>query len=210
MAKNKNWKGNSNSIYKTLGASNHTDEERQGEDFYATDPEAAELLLTLETFSQNIWEPAAGEGHLSKVFEKAGHTVKSTDAVDRGYGTPGVDFLGINETWCGEIIDEWDGDIITNPPYAFAQEFVEKSLELVADGRKVAMFLKVQFLEGKERKKLFIKYPPKTVYVSSSRLLCAKNAEFAKMIEGGGSAVAYAWFVWVKGFKGDTILKWFN
>jgi hypothetical protein len=41
-------------------------------------------------------------------------------------------------------------------------------------------------------------------------LLCAKNAEFEKMIAGGGSAVAYAWYIWEKGYKGDTILKWFN
>lgn len=66
----KDWKGNSNSVYKTLGASNHTDKERQSEDYYATTPKAAELLLELETFSKNIWECACGEGHLSKVFKK--------------------------------------------------------------------------------------------------------------------------------------------
>lgn len=76
--------------------------------------------------------------------------------------------------------------------------------------KKVAMFLKIQFLEGKERKKLFTKYPPKVVYVSSSRILCAKNANFEEMRKGGGSAVAYAWYVWEKGFKGDTVVKWIN
>ena len=91
-----------------------------------------------------------------------------------------------------------------------ATEFVEHALEIVEDGCKVAMFLKLQFLEGKKRKTLFEKYPPKTVYVSSSRLLCAKNAEFEKMREGGGSAVAYAWCVWEKGYRGDTKIKWFN
>ena len=65
---NKDWTGNSNSIYKTLGASNHTDKDRQNEDYYATEPKAAKLLLGLETFSPNIWECACGEGHLSKIF----------------------------------------------------------------------------------------------------------------------------------------------
>ena len=106
----KDWKGNSNSIYKTLGASNHTDKERQNEDYYATDPKAAVLLLELETFSPNIWECACGEGHLSKVFENDGHTVKSTDLMDRGFGETGIDFLSIDNL-------EWNGDIITNPPY---------------------------------------------------------------------------------------------
>jgi hypothetical protein len=199
----RDWTGNSNSIYKTLGASNHTDKERQNEDFYATEPKAAELLLELETFSPNIWECACGDGSLSKVFEKAGYNVKSTDLIYRGYGEGNINFLSLNNI-------KWEGDIITNPPYKFAKEFVEMALQIIPDGNKVAMFLKLQFMEGKARKYLFLKYPPKVIYVSSSRLLCAKNAEFDKMIEGGGSAVAYAWFVWEKGYKGKTELRWFN
>ena len=202
MTTNKDWTGNSNSIYKTLGASNHTDKERQSEDFYATEPRAAELLLELENFNTNIWECACGEGDLAKVFVEHGHNVKSTDLIDRGYGEGGVDFLQ-----CTEV---FDGDIITNPPYKYAKEFVEKALELVPEGHKVAMFLKLQFLEGKARRELFEKYPPKTVYVASGRLLCAKNGDFEGMKAGGGSAVAYCWYVWKRGYQGDTVIKWFN
>lgn len=199
---NKDWKGNSKSIYTILGASNHTDKERQCEDFYATDPIAAKLLLEVETFSDNIWECACGQKHLSKVFEESGYNVRSSDVVDR-CGNEVFDFLSIEN-------QEWNGDIITNPPYKYAKDFIEKSLSIIPQGNKVAMFLKIQFLEGKERKKLFQAFPPKIVYVSSSRILCAKNAEFERMIEGGGSAVAYAWYVWEKGYKGDTIIKWIN
>jgi hypothetical protein len=199
---NKDWIGNKNSIFKTLGASNHTDKERENDDFYATDPDAGKMLLGLVELNKNIWECACGEGHLSKVFVDAGHNVKSTDLIDRGYGETGIDFLNQTELF--------DGDIISNPPYKYAKEFVEKGLELVNDGNKVIMFLKLQFMEGKARKKLFTKHPPKTIYVSSSRITCAKNADFEMMKAGGGSAVAYAWYVWEKGFNGDTIVKWFN
>jgi len=198
----KDWTGDKNSIFKTLGASNHTDKERQKHDYYATEPRAIELLLEVEEFSDHIWECACGEGHLSKVLVERGYNVRSTDLIDRGYGEGGVDFLAQSEPF--------DGDIITNPPYKYATEFVYKALDLIPEGRKVAMFLKLQFLEGKKRKELFLKHPPKVIYVSSSRLLCAKNGEFEQMRAGGGSAVAYAWFVWVKGFKGDTIVKWIN
>ena len=199
------WSGNKNSIYKTLGASNHTDKERQSEDYYATEPKAVELLLDLEDFSQlYVWECACGQGHLSEAMEQKGIKVNSSDLVLRGYDKAYMyDFLS-------EDNKEWKGHIITNPPYKFAKEFVYKALSIVPNGCKVAMFLKVQFLEGKARKKLFEIYPPKTVYISSSRLLCAKNGEFEQMIAGGGSAVAYAWFVWEKGFKGQTELQWFN
>lgn len=52
------WTGNKNSIYMTLGASNHTAKEREENDYYATEPAAVELLLELEKFSHYIWEPA--------------------------------------------------------------------------------------------------------------------------------------------------------
>ncbi|MFA6925073.1 MAG: hypothetical protein WC223_12580 [Bacteroidales bacterium] len=197
----KDWKGDANSVFKTLAASNHSKGKREKHDFYATEPKAAELLLKLEKFSTDIWECACGEGHLSKVFEKAGYKVKSTDLVERGFGKGGVNFLSEN-------IKEWNGDIITNPPYKYATEFIEKALQIIPENKKVAMFLKLLFLEGKERKEFFKKYPPKTIYVSSSRLLCSKNAAFKE--ERDIRVVAYGWFVWEKGYKGTTTIKWFN
>lgn len=191
-----------NSLWMRLGASNHTDKERQNEDFYATDPIAAKLLLEIEQFDGDIWECACGENHLANVFKENGYNVRTSDIIGRVEGTEIIDFLSYN--------DKWDGNIITNPPYSKAKEFIEKSLEIIPEGKKVAMFLKVQFLEGKARRKLFEKYPPKTIWVSSSRILCAKNADFEGMKRGGGSAVAYCWFIWEKGFKGDTVVKWFN
>lgn len=201
---NKDWTGNANSIWKTLGASNHTDKERQNEDYYATDPIAAEWLLKIEEIPRDkpIWECAAGEKHLSKVFEEHGYKVRSSDLIVRTEDVEQLDFLTSNETW--------DGTIITNPPYNQAVNFIQKAMESITEGNKVIMFLKVQFLEGKSRKKLFEKYPPKTVWVSSSRITCAKNGDFEYMKANGGSAVAYAFYVWQKGYEGDTILKWFN
>lgn len=199
----KDWTGNKNSIFKTLGASNHTDKERQSEDYYATDPIAAELLLKEETFCNKIWECASGENHLANVFKKNGYTVRTSDIIKRTEETEVYDFLSPENV-------QWDGDIITNPPYKMATDFIYKSLDIINKGNKVAMFLKIQFLEGKERKKLFTKFPPKVVYVSSSRIMCAKNGDFEDMIAGGGSAVAYAWYIWEKGYTGDTIIKWIN
>lgn len=198
------WRGDSNSIFKTLGASNHTDKERPDKDYYATDPIAAELLLQIEDIpiDKPIWECAAGEKHLSKVFEEHCYTVRSTDIVSRTDGVEAIDFLTTNETL--------DGTIITNPPYNKALEFVEKALDSVTNGNKVIMFLKLTFLEGKKRKSFFEENPPKTVWVSSSRITCAKNGDFENMFAGGGGAVAYAWYVWEKGYKADTVIKWFN
>lgn len=204
MIEIKDWTGNAKSIFTCNGASNHTEDERQEHDYYATEPKAMELLLQEEQFTSVVWECACGEGHLANVLEKAGHEVIATDLIYRGYGDPEpLNFLE-------DTLEDFEGDIITNPPYKFAKEFVETALETVKDGHKVAMFLKLTFLESKARKALFEKYPPKTVYVSSSRLQCAKNGDFEKYGKGVGTAVAYAWFVWEKGFKGDPIIKWIN
>jgi len=168
-------------------------------DYYATDPRAVELLLEQETFDGLILEPACGEGHIAKVLEENGYEVIATDLIDRGYGEGGVDFLQTPANG-----DKW-ADIITNPPYCLAKEFVEHALDMVAEGHKVAMFLKLTFLEGQGRRDLFRQYPPQTVYVSSARLQCGKNGVFE-----GSSAVAYAWFVWKKGYPGPANIKWIN
>lgn len=200
---NKDWNGNINSIYKCLGASNHTEKERESNDYYATDPIAIDKLLAVEKPYPIVWECACGQGHLAQRLKEKGFVVLASDLIDRGYaGTKVKDFLTANPPPC-------KCDILTNPPYKFAKEFVLKALELIELGRKVFMFLKLTFLEGKSRyNDLFSKYPPKSVYVFSERILCAKNGLFQQMKDGGGSAVAYAWFVWEKDYQGITEIKW--
>lgn len=191
---NKDWTGTKDSAFKMLGASNHCDEEREENDFYATDPKAIDKLLEFETFEPKIWKNACGQGHLSEKLKEHGYEVYSTDLIDRGYQDDLVDFLSVTE--------KFDGDIITNPPYKYCTEFILKALELTKN--KVAMFLKLQTLESQKRyDQIFNKYPPKSVYVFVNRIECGKNGKFT-----GSSAVCYAWFVWEKEYKGDTILKW--
>lgn len=191
----------SKKVFTVLGSSNHVAENREAFDYYATDPKAVEMLLELEQFAPVIWEPACGEGHISKVLQAHGYQVISTDLVYRGFGDPEpLDFLK-------ETLDDFEGDIITNPPYSTGLEFVQLALESVRPGGKVAMFLKVQFLEGQKRGAFFKDTPPRTVYISRSRLSCAKNGDFERFPD---SAIAYAWYVWEKGFTGDPVIKWFN
>lgn len=201
----KDWTGNTKATYSTLGASNHSDTERAAGDYYATEPKATRLLLENEKFSNYIWEPAAGGGHMVEVLKEYGYNVKASDIVDRG--CPDVEIIDFLKVTKDDIKKDFPRDIITNPPYKYAKEFVEHALAISMDSTKIAMFLKLQFLEGKARKPLFEKNPPKTIYVSSSRLVCAPNGNFDSV---KSSAVAYAWFVWEKGYKGRPRIKWIN
>ena len=200
---NKDWIGNKTTTYAILGASNHSETERAKNDFYATDPKTLEIFLEALKrdnlkLHNHIWECACGKGHLSKVLETEGYDVWSTDLIDRGYGTTNTDFLK-------SIPDEWSGDILTNPPYKYAKEFVEKAIEITRIGAYVIMLLKIQFLEGKDRKKLFDKYPPRYVYVNSARQLCYLNGDMSNKMS---SATCYCWFIWENGFKGEPIIRW--
>lgn len=199
----KDWTGNKKSTFVTLGASNHSEGEREVNDFYSTDPNSLEIFLkALERdgfkLHKDIWECACGMGHLSKVLESKGYNVWSTDLIDRGYGSGNTNFLK-------SIPDKWWGDILTNPPYKYAKEFVEKALEITRNGTYTIMFLKIQFLEGKDRRNLFDKYPPKYVYVNSARQTCYINGDMSKKMS---SATCYCWFIWEKGFEGEPIIRW--
>lgn len=199
----KDWTGNKRTTWAQLGASNHTESDREVNDYYATDPHSLELLLnSLKEdkiiLHNNIWECACGQGHLSKVLLAHGYDVISTDLIDRGFGTGGVDFLAQSHM-------TFEGDILTNPPYKTAEGFVEKALEIITSGNYVIMFLKIQFLEGKGRYKLFQHYPPKYVYVNSSRQTCYINGDMSKKMS---SASCYCWYIWEKGFTGEPIIRW--
>jgi hypothetical protein len=186
-----------------MGARNGALEEKDEYDFYATDPKALGLFLNKfnedgECLAECVWEPACGNGHLSEVLLSRGHSVMSTDVVEREYPCEIKDFLADD--------NYWQGDILTNPPYKYAKEFVLKALESVDNGHKVIMFLKCQFLEGQNRyNDLFSKYPPKYVYIYSGRQKTAKGGDLSRT---KSPTQCYCWFVWQKGFKGETILRW--
>ena len=199
----KDWKGNTKSVFSSLGASNHSEKERESNDFYASDPKCATDLLNILPELDQIWECACGQGHLAKEFDKQGKLARATDLINRNYGEI-QDFLntGLFET---NKTSKPFLDIATNPPYSLAEAFLLKAMELLQENRYYCALLKITWLEGKARRKIFEQYPPKFVYVYSSRILCAKNGELDKY---NAKAICYCWYIWQKGFKGDTIVRW--
>ncbi len=177
---------------------------RPDDDFYPTPPEATEALLAHETFEGIVWEPACGDGAICKVLEARGHEVMATDLNYRGYGIGDRDFL---HSFPAHDEDANPPNVITNPPFKLAEEFIWKSLEMTAHATKpgkVAMLCKLQFLEGGKRKLMFEKTPLKRVYVFSKRLTMTRNG--IKMKNSG--MIAFAWFVWEHGYEGEPTVAW--
>ena len=157
----KDWTGNTKTVYSIIGASNHSEQERQEYDFYATDPETINKLQEKFDIPKNIYEISAGNGHLAQRLKDLGHNVICNDIIQRKYSLDSVkDFLTFDK-----IPDNYS--ILTNPPYKYAEKFVLKSLDLLSDNNYCIMFLKLTFLEGKSRlKNLYSKYPPKFLFVA--------------------------------------------
>lgn len=187
-----------------LAGGNPTNE-RVEYDFYATNPKAVEMLLEKYQFNEqgNWLECCVGQGHIANVIEnKFNCKVTGIDIVDRGFPN----------TIVGDYL-QWDTDIkfdniISNPPYSLGGEFVEKSMELLNENGKLAMFLKIQFLEGLKRDKLYEDYPPKYIYVFRSRMATWNNGE--KLDLNGkkwATTMCHAWYIWEKGYIGDTVVR---
>lgn len=199
----KDWIGNSKSIYVTLGASSHSEVIREDDDYYATDPIALRLLIEEcgVKFSPTVLEPCAGGGHLSEVLKEYGYNVISKDIKEHSYKLDGTwDFLATDE--------KYDCDIVTNPPYKYAEDFILKGLDMIPENRSLYMFLKLQFLEGKSRRKsLYDNNYLSHIWVSTKRIKCAKNGDFDSI---GSSAVCYAWMKFNKSNKDKATIEWFN
>ena len=185
-------------------------EKRVENDYYATNPKAVEMLLkSYDIFGQNILEPCVGGGMIVDAinnFYINKRNFTCLDIVDRGYHNTIIqDFL----TW--ETNKKFDA-IITNPPYSLATEFIYKSMDLLENNGQMAMFLKINFLEGQKRKNLYDLYPPKYIYVFRNRMATWNNGNELDPNTGKkwATTMCHAWFVWEKGSKTEPIVRWLD
>lgn len=153
--------------------------ERKERDLYETPAWVTEALLPHMGKCLRIWEPAAGSGKMVRALAEAGHWVLPSDVNE------GRDFLT-----CGEIFDELNG-IVTNPPYAFAQEFIERALGFMKPtGGFVAMLLRTDFDHAKGRQSLFGHHP-----AFAKKIVLTKRIQWFEESTGSPS-FNHAWFIW--------------
>ena len=130
------------------------DHARNEADFYPTPPECTEALLLAfpRLFGRNIWEPACGDGAISRVLTAHGFDVYSTDLRHTGFGQGGVDALRTTP----ENIDS----AVTNPPFVLAEDFIR---HLRTFGLPFALLLKSTYWHAKSRQALFSQTGPAAV-----------------------------------------------
>jgi hypothetical protein len=177
-------------------------------DGFHSPKEAVKLLVKHAKLKKRVWECANGYNRISNRLEKRGHKVFRSDIHKWSDKTQKIaDFTKTKFVpFKGKPFD-----IVTNPPFKIAQEFVESAMDKLPVGGRLYLLLRLQFLEGKRRKKeLFSKYPPMEVIVSSARLPRMHRFDFSlkqhrREVEKAGkkystptSAMCFCWFVWEK------------
>lgn len=168
-------------------------------DYFPTPPWATRALVedVLAPAGQTlagkrVWDPACGEGHMTGVLAEYSAHVLGTDIFDYSAGgrsAPGwdraVDFLSVPD----DAEADW---IITNPPFGeLTLPFALKALRIARVG--VALFVRLQWLEGVDRfNQLFSAAPPQIYAQFAERVPLCKG----RWDPEGSTATAYGWLVW--------------
>ena len=179
------------------------EKQRHPEDFYPTHPVITQMLLDREELDGTIWEPACGQGDMSKVLIGRGYDVLSTDLIDRDYGEGGIDFLDDDQI---SRFGQFD-NIVTNPPFTFALDFVLQAKKIAR--KKICILNSPMFLDGIKRYEMWIDkgFPLKNMYQFAGRVVFRKD-EIADQSQNGLIRFPRAWFVFEKGYTGKPTIDW--
>lgn len=201
---------------KTIGATNLSKGERADQDFYATDPQTINDLLSkmpeLKQKGLKVLEPCAGCGTLADRYSNlTGNQVDMYDICSRREDIIEMNYMDL------ECKDKYDV-ILTNFPYKEAtlkepigfSQLILKALRDVKLNGYVCSFQRLLQLESKKRyENIYGLRPPSQIYVYSHRVNCFKNGNF-NIKEN--SAIAYSWVIWHKDMSGrfteETRLGW--
>ena len=164
--------------------------ERVESDWYIEPAWSVDGLVAAERpFIGRVLDPCCGAGNIPTRLRAAGYDAGGSDLVDRGYGgAHGIDFLS---TYLPA------DSYVMNPPYGLAREFIDRALELSKD--RVCVLLRLAFLEGQVRSQWLATTPLARVWVSRRRISMPPGGSEVK---AAGGTIAYAWFVWEKGWAG--------
>jgi hypothetical protein len=164
--------------------------ERKERDLYET-PEWVTLALAphLPTTDCVVWEPAAGGGKMVAALLKIGFDVSASDIAT------GCDFLTAS-------MPRPIRAIITNPPYEFATEFIQRALGGVPNNGFVAMLLRTDFDHAKTRQYLFGDHR-----AFAKKVVLTKRIKWFEDSKGQPS-FNHAWFIWDWRHDGPPILRY--
>jgi hypothetical protein len=146
-------------------------------DVCMTPPHGVARLLPYLPAGARIWECASGDGWISRVLERAGHSVISTD-----YRT-GHDFFEY-----APDADSYDV-IVTNPPYSLKYKFLEHCYQL---GKPFALLVPFTTIASGTALKLYRRHGWEELRLTKRINFSMPNTGFAN----SGAQFAVLWLCW--------------
>lgn len=186
-------------------------ETRSKNDLYPTPPLGTYALISEldKRIPKTVIEPCAGRGHIAAELRRHGHNVIASDLYEYenlvSDVKSGIDVFSYTT--------QSNVAMITNPPYhkdlprLITEHFINNEIDFVA------LFLRLTFLEGKKRKKLFTEHPPSDIIFISDRInfgpaSVMETEPFEKKDQIGGM-IAYAWYVFDRNSPHiNTRIRW--
>lgn len=180
--------------------------DRDPNDWYVEPYECSRALFDLEDFVGTVWDPACGLGRILESAKNSGHKVIGSDIIHRSdYCDFQKDFLTIQ---ADEILFD---NIVSNPPFNLAEQFVRHSLDLLPDGGKLGMILPMVWLSGFSMKRSWLPTSPLSKYYAiSPRPSMPPGAVIDAGVRAGNGTKDFAWFVWQKGYCGQPSVGFMN
>lgn len=178
---------------------------RNKNDYYQTPYSMTKQLLEVENFEGKILEPSCGAGAIVKVLRDHKKSVDYCD-LNNDFSLTGIfkDF----KDFINDDFDRYD-NIITNPPFSLAKEFILKAKQIA--NNKIAMLLPLNYLHGVARYNEIYKdttFPLKAVYVFCRYGLLEDTIREDGTYKAG--MMVYAWYIWDKSYKGEPVIRWLN
>ncbi len=179
--------------------------ERDTLDWYVEPPECSAALFQLEEFKGTVWDPACGLGRIVEQARLAGLEAFGSDIVARSpLCDAESDFLDTTFKPAFE-------NIVMNPPFGCAEEFVRKAIEIVPCGGKVAVILPLVWVSGFSKKRDWLPDSPlKTLYPISPRPSMPPGKVIEAGIKPGNGTKDFAWLVWESGYSGEASVRFMN
>ena len=175
--------------------------EREKDDFYPTPPEPTRAILSAELPRlrdySTIWEPACGNGAMTRELDAVGLRVFASDSVDRGCGATIMSFYDFDRASAPATA------ILTNPPFdqcswgnGKARWLYHAMDEIGAD--YMALLLPWPFPGAGGLRHFWAKHPPARVYLMRWKI------DFTGQ---GAPPMLNGWFIWDKKHHGETVLR---
>ena len=172
------------------------DPNRNDNDLYPTPPLATFVLKKYIDLPRIIIEPCAGRGNISTELLRHGYDVRSYDLHE--YDNPLCSIKTGQDVMDLQRPDKKNVGLVTNPPYHkdLPRKIAEKGVD---EFDLTALFVRLTFLEGKKRKKLFTENPPSDIIFLSDRIKFDTGLiEPVEKKDQLGGMIAYMWIVWDK------------